>query len=557
MKAENILNALGDVKDEYLADAEKAGAGRTKKQYWLKLGAAAACLCLIAGGIFAVPRMVKEPKELEKEMESEGTVSDTETKESVSLIGEELDAAFGYLFPTEIEKGYVPEQDGIEVYGDSPRVLRAAYRNEELNDTLHIVIAPSGYFGEVETGTVLYGDRKTDGTRSSMIYYENGGMTVLYQFDRTDIAALDGENSERLYAMIHSAGCFNRPADGGEEQNDDFDIETLDLTGVQRWSPDMGAADYFANSGKEEGSDSDSAYADLIMRPSAVMVPLEDRREEFEADGILPRMEDRTEYDFCAEYNGDGSLYKLTFLWMRRGDNAEYSDLTLTAAPKEPHEVNCYAVAEGVGGGQVPPYVTVTERDGILICAKGRENQEKTLTWQTEAGWFEIRGSFNDSYEDTAALLDWFWEHPLDLALFADPPEGSMIFSTRAEHPEAFQNQIPDFEALGYAAESELVNLGEHWGETVPVWFEGIYSRGDTRIRWSVSLGADRDAWDACLGRPGEFAEDQLTEALKDRDFVNIFFDRTKEPPLPIMATAKLENGSAADLWEVIKSLEN
>ena len=430
MKAENILNALGDVKDEYLADAEKAGAGRTKKQYWLKLGAAAACLCLIAGGIFAVPRLMKKP--------------------------------------------------GLPIPSPNGRIER-----EEIPD----------------------------------VWPEH---TIL------------------------------RPGDEGY-----IDPGPEPIRDVQEWNPSMKAKDYFKNSGKGNGSDGLSAAADLVMGPSAVMVPLEDRREEFEADEILPQMEDRTEYDFCAEYNGDGSLYKLTFLWMRRGDNAEYSDLTLTAAPKEPHEVNCCAVAEGVGGGHVPPYVTVTERDGVLIYAKGRENHEKTLTWQTEAGWYEIRGSFNDSYENTAALLDWFWEHPLDLALFADPPEGSMIFSTRAEHPEAFRNQIPDFEALGYAAESELVNLGEHWGETVPVWFEGVYSRGDVRIRWSISLGADRDAWDACLGRPGEFTEDQLTEALKDRDFVNIFFDRTKVPPLPSMATAKLENGSAADLWEVIKSLEN
>ena len=86
-------------------------------------------------------------------------------------------------------------------------------------------------------------------------------------------------------------------------------------------------------------------------------------------------------------------------------------------------------------------------------------------------------------------------------------------------------------------------------GDLVPVWFEGVYTRGETRIRWSLSIGADADAWEACLGRAGEITEDRLREALSEGGEVNIFFD------LPCMATLRLEQGSAADAWEIVHSL--
>ena len=124
-------------------------------------------------------------------------------------------------------------------------------------------------------------------------------------------------------------------------------------------------------------------------------------------------------------------------------------------------------------------------------------------------------------------------------------------YATRAEEPEAFREQIPDFEALGYRAESELVYLASHFGdsEREPVGFEGVYTRGETRIRWSLSLGADADAWDANLGRPKEVREGELTEALSEKDYVNLYVADA------VMATLRLEQGSAADAWEIVQSL--
>ena len=313
---------------------------------------------------------------------------------------------------------------------------------------------------------------------------------------------------------------------------------------VQKWSPSTLAADYFRNSHSAKGA-TDSA-AKLIMPPYAVSVSLDSTRSELEKEGILPAMPKHTEQSFRAEYNGNGSLYKVTFLWMRRGSGLDgYSDLELTAASKEPHEISdVYLIPSDSDG------VSVTERDGILIYAEGKEQDGKTISWQTEQGWYQITGSRKDSYEDMIALLDWFWAHPLSLSRFDTPDDGVFVFSNRAEQPDSFRTQIPDFGALGYTAETERVHFGLHDGNLIPVWFEGIYSRGETRIRWTISIGADADAWSACLGRPNEVTEEMVSKALEEKQYLNLFFDS------PCMATLLLEQGTSTDAWEIIQTFQ-
>ena len=320
--------------------------------------------------------------------------------------------------------------------------------------------------------------------------------------------------------------------------------------GVQKWSPSLSAADYFKDCGGEGGRKRVS-YATLVMPPYAAALPLDGER--LEAEGVLPDVEDHTGQDFTAYYNGDGSLYKVTFWWMERPEDERgfYSDLRLTAAPKELHEVSDVVVVRlDEKGVEIPPKVTTTVRDGIAILAEGGEREPKTLTWQTEEGWYQLRGN-PDSAETLVSLLDWFWAHPLNLDRFREMAGECFTYSTRAKQPEAFRGQIPDFAALGYRVESEHVYLASRFGDgpREPVWFDGVYTRGETRIRWTVSTGADADAWEACMGRVGEITEDRLREALSEGGEVNIFFD------LPCMATLRLEQGSPADAWEIVHSL--
>ena len=153
---------------------------------------------------------------------------------------------------------------------------------------------------------------------------------------------------------------------------------------------------------------------------------------------------------------------------------------------------------------------------------------------------------------DMVALLDWFWAHPLSLSRFETPDDGTFVFSSRTEQPDAFREQIPDFSALGYTAEVEHVNVGPglYDGNLIPVWFEGIYKRGETQIRWSISIGADADAWSACLGRPNEVTEEMLNEVISQNQCLNLFFD------VPCMATLTIEQGTSADAWEIIQTLQ-
>jgi hypothetical protein len=315
----------------------------------------------------------------------------------------------------------------------------------------------------------------------------------------------------------------------------------------------MRAGDYFKNSGKKTPEAlSSSSSASLVMPPYAVAVSMDQARGALEAEGVLPVIPEHPEHQFEAAYNGDGSLYKVEFWWMKRGEHGldGYSDLKLTAAPKELHEISdVVAIQVDESGNPLSPEVTATLRDGVTIYAEGRENAQKTLTWQTAQGWYQLSGSFNDSYADMVALLDWFWAHPLNLDRFRTPPAGSIIFSTREMQPAAFLEQIPDFPAMGYSAETEQVNLALRDGELIPIWFDGVYTRGETCIRWTVSIGVDADDWAACPGRPGEISEQELTETLSEYGFVKLFFD------MPCMATLSMKNGSGTEAFEIVRLL--
>ncbi len=418
MKSYKLLSAIGEVRDAWLEDADAEPVPQRKTKPWLKWGALAACVCLVAGGIYAIPRILGRP--------------------------------------------------GVGSLGD-------------------------------------------------------------------------GTGSNEVAGTV--------PA------------ETANID-AQAWTDTMKAEDYFKNSGKKNSGESEMSSASLVMGPSAVVCSLSEERETFEDAGVVPEMPEHTEHSFSAAYNGDASLYKVTFHWMRRGRSDDrtvdyYSDLKMTGAYRELHEISdVILIHTDENGIVIPPYVTVTERDGVRIYAEGRENEQKTMTWETDAGWFEVFGSWNDSYEDVVALFEWFWAHPLDLMPFEEPPEGTMIRSTRAQHPDAFSDAIPDFGALGYEAVSELVNLGQYGigGELIPVWFEGIYTRGRTVVRWSLSTGADKDAWEACLGRPREVTEEKLAEAMADKNWVNLFSDWSSDGPA-LMATLRLEQGDPADVWEIVQSI--
>ena len=324
---------------------------------------------------------------------------------------------------------------------------------------------------------------------------------------------------------------------------------------VRPWTANMPAGDYFRDSGKGKRTEGAFRSASLVMMPYVVSVPLDDQREALEQEGLLPVMPDHPEQFFYAGFNGDGSLYQVSFTWIRRdGDDlTRNSALWFTAAPQPLHEISdCIVVRTDGNGNEIPPETTVTERDGVMIVAEGGEREQKTLTWQTEMGWYRIRGGVYDSYEDMAALLDWFWAHPLPLSRFEEMAQDVLVAVDRADRPEIFREQIPDFAALGYTAERERIHLWEDDGESKPVWFEGVYTRGETRLRWTLNTGADADDWHACVGSPEDTTEEAVKEAVDQQGFCNLYFGVPH-----CMATLTVEQGDASDAWEVVRSLRD
>ena len=251
MKNDCIVAAWNTVEPDAAADARMLSAilhaNRTAQNRKEKMNhmtnikriliPAAACLALLAvigvvgarGNWFGTNR---EAVEHEAEISEGAPLNDVECKVPIPWMDDEIDAAFGYLFPTEIMEGYILNEDGFAIYSDSADALHAAYRtlqatfyNAESDDTLLIKAITSDHITVREYGTVLYGDPQTDGTRSSMIYYENDGITILYRFEKTDIAAMDPETAERFYAMVHSARYFYRVSPAESEENDEIDID--------------------------------------------------------------------------------------------------------------------------------------------------------------------------------------------------------------------------------------------------------------------------------------------------------------------------------------------
>jgi hypothetical protein len=190
--------------------------------------------------------------------------------------------------------------------------------------------------------------------------------------------------------------------------------------------------------------------------------------------------------------------------------------LSITAGYQEVQMVqDCIAVEVDEDGNIVEPAVTVTERDGVSIVAEGGENRDKTLTFQNNTGWYQVAGSWNDSYESVAELLDWVWEHPVDFDLFDMSLGVEYTYSDLDEYPDALADYIPDFAPLGYVLGENYVGLKD--GK--PIRFEGHYyagGDGGTEIHWCVDTELDPYYQQESLGDISQLTEQRITDTLSD-----------------------------------------
>lgn len=294
---------------------------------------------------------------------------------------------------------------------------------------------------------------------------------------------------------------------------------------VLQWSDSFSAKDYFKyNSGSGDVVSTSDSLADAELDFAAEQY-FSDYREQMEADGVIPAMPSHPLYHCTARYNEDGSIFSITHYWHLRGDT--YSTLSITMGQDEVTQItDCICVEIDADGNIVPPAVTVTERDGVQIVAEGREDQNKTVTFQNDTAWYQISGSWGDSYEAVIELLDWVWEHPVDFERFSMDKGVEITHSTLAEHPDAFAAQLPDFETLGYFLGENYLQLKDG----VPYTFEGHYytgvgaekvqdgsyleESGWTEIHWCINTQPDYYDLQDCMGDRSELTQEKVTEAL-------------------------------------------
>lgn len=189
MNAEQFSSALGKVKDKYIMEAVTYKS--KKKSGWLKLGALAACFCLV------IISSVHFYLDLRNEH-----ATDIEPRIALTLEEAACNDTFGELFPTRIIDGYILE-DSVGIYDGT--VMQARFYNEAARDELVIEIANKEWFynthQNLDLNTILY--QETTRGISSAIYIEGGDYIVYYSFATSDLKANDD-----FLTMVTSATHF-------------------------------------------------------------------------------------------------------------------------------------------------------------------------------------------------------------------------------------------------------------------------------------------------------------------------------------------------------------
>lgn len=329
---------------------------------------------------------------------------------------------------------------------------------------------------------------------------------------------------------------------------------------VQQWTATFAPEDYFKYNGSgDDGADGQQIADEEI--PYVYTRDFSDSRKSMEDDGIIPIVEKHPLFTCEGNYNKDKSLYSVHFLWSNRDDMEEsYSDLEITAAPEEIPELLTGAMYGANSSAYVEePAVTVTERDGIAIVAKGGEGADKTLTFQNDTGWYQVKGGWGNDFEDIAEMLDWLWEHPIDFSLFPMEKGDNYTYSYFDEYtkkspdiPKEFLSYIPDFKFLGYQEES--IRYTHKNGK--PYDFDGTYeAKGKPQITWCIFTQPDYYDQKKILGSLEDMDIGKLSQVMKsdepllfswDHYYIRIFIssDGTPEDVQRILESIRRKSGS-------------
>jgi hypothetical protein len=341
----------------------------------------------------------------------------------------------------------------------------------------------------------------------------------------------------------------------------------LDANQVQTWDSSYRAAQYFKFSDSDSEISSGKSIADAVI-PYAESRSFSGKRNVLESNQTIPVMDTHPLFSAEARYNEDGSLFSITFFWHRRDSSGteHYSDLSVTAGYQEvPQIEDCIYVEIDKKGNVVEPMVTVTERDGIKIVACGGERRKKTITFRNESGWYQISGSWNDSYEDVVALLDWFWEHPIDFSEFPMDAGDEYTFTDLSQMPDAFSDLLPDYKSFGFLLGESTVSIKNDIPVAVEAHFvsnvteeqakNGEYrigKNGCTEIHWRIETEPDYYELEGCIGTLGNITKEQILKLIPPDNV-------TTQTKIRFMQKSSVVTIYATDVqeaWSLIESIK-
>ena len=189
MKIPRLAIAMGYIDDDLISAAE-VYKPHHKKWYqlnWLKYGAVAACICIVA--LITIPLLSEQVT---------SPTNDTESQKVLTLAEAQAYEPFGEYFPSIVADGYYLE-DEVRIYDQT--VMQAIFVNDENGDALVVRIAPKTRYSNVETGKVFY--KNKGDSKSSYLYVDCGDYIVYYSSAKCDLNEVQGFDK-----MVTSARYF-------------------------------------------------------------------------------------------------------------------------------------------------------------------------------------------------------------------------------------------------------------------------------------------------------------------------------------------------------------
>lgn len=195
----------------------------------------------------------------------------------------------------------------------------------------------------------------------------------------------------------------------------DFHNQENDNASIHEWSANYKPQNYFedckpVDNAVGEQSGFNKEYYSLEFSKTIDTNTLKE-------ENMIPDIGNFSVHSCYAQYDKSNFVFVLLEWVNEKGDT-----ISLVAAPSPVDKIIINEKNQlepfDSDGSVLSPIFTVTSRDDILIYADGLEKEVKRITYQNDTGWFQFEGSQGTDYKTMVDYLDWFWEHPLDLAIF-------------------------------------------------------------------------------------------------------------------------------------------